>query len=87
MAALRRATKRSPQKSALTSVYLAMVAAGRVAPQPQLRALLVKKSSKSQSGVLVRSLHASCVALLRLLSHVLTLPRLSGDHGADVTVS
>jgi hypothetical protein len=60
MAALRRATKRSPQKSALTSVYLAMVAAGRVAPQPQLRALLVKKSSKSQSGVLVRPSHASC---------------------------
>ena len=54
MAALRRATKLTPQKSALTSVYLAMVAAGRLQPQPQLRALLVKKSSKSQSGVLVR---------------------------------
>ena len=53
MTALRRATKRCPQKSALTSVYLSMVASGRVPPQPQLRALLVKKSSKSQSGVLV----------------------------------
>lgn len=54
MTSLRRSTKRCPQKSALTSVYLSMVAAGRVPPQPQLRALLVKKSSKSQSGVLVR---------------------------------
>ena len=54
MTALRRATKLTPQKSALTSVYLSMVAAKRVAPQPLLRALLVKKSSKSQSGVLVR---------------------------------
>ena len=54
MTALRRATKLTPQKSALTSVYLSMVAARRVAPQPLLRSLLVKKSSKSQSGVLVR---------------------------------
>jgi hypothetical protein len=55
MTALRRATKISPQKSQLTFVYLSMVATGAVPPCPSLRALLVKKSSKSQSGVLVRT--------------------------------
>lgn len=54
MTALRRATKVTPQKSQVTAVYLAMLAAGRVEACPELRSLLVKKSSKSQSGVLVR---------------------------------
>jgi len=82
MTALRRATKRSPQKSALTSVYLAMVAAGRVPPQPQLRALLVKKGSKSQSGVLVRILFSF------VFSAVFDAARMfAGDHGFDVAFS
>jgi hypothetical protein len=60
MTALRRATKISPQKSQLTFVYLSMVASGAVPPCPSLRALLVKKQSKSQSGVLVRTQRAFC---------------------------
>ena len=54
MTALRRSTKCTPAKAQLTAVYVAMVARGEVPPSPSLRALLVKKQSKSQSGVLVR---------------------------------
>ena len=65
MTALRRKTKVTPQKAQLTAVYMSMLAAGRVPPSPALRALLVKKQSKSQSGVLVR---------LRTASHTLAKP-------------
>jgi hypothetical protein len=91
MTALRRATKISPQKSQLTFVYLSMVATGAVPPCPSLRALLVKKSSKSQSGVLVRlrafmpkTLRGGCTPRGRTLTAL--RPSFSGHHGADVAV-
>lgn len=52
---LRKATRIAPQKSQVTMVYLQMVAAGEVAADRELQALLVKKRSKSESGVLVRA--------------------------------
>ena len=44
----------TPQKAQLLAVYHAEVASKGVEPCQELQALLVKKSSKSQSGVLVR---------------------------------
>lgn len=44
----------TPQKSQLLHVYATLLARGAVGPHPALQQLLVKKSSKSQSGVLVR---------------------------------
>eukprot|EP00965_Chrysotila_dentata_P036621 1219028-Pleurochrysis_carterae.AAC.6 len=41
------------RKAQLLHVYMALVARGDIAPSPSLQRLLVKKSSKSQSGVLV----------------------------------
>lgn len=53
-AALRRATNVTPQKAQLLAIYHSLLAQGALQPCPDLQALLVKKSSKSQSGVLVR---------------------------------
>ena len=53
-AALRRATSVTPQKAQLLAVYHSLLAPGELQASPDLQALLVKKSSKSQSGVLVR---------------------------------
>ena len=69
MTALRRETHVAPQKSQLTYVYLSMVASGDVEPCAPLRALLVKKSSKSQSGVLVRKAAHQTLKCERWASH------------------
>ena len=42
-----------PRKSQLLHIYNKLVADGVLEPQPQLKKALVKKQSKSQSGVLV----------------------------------
>lgn len=56
----------TPQKAQLLAVYQSLVATGKLQACPELHALLVKKSSKSQSGVLVRA--PSCVTLSQPLS-------------------
>lgn len=53
-ARLRRATHVTPQKAQLHAVLLRLVGAGALPLAPALQALLVKKGSKSQSGVLAR---------------------------------
>lgn len=74
-ARLRRETKVTPHKNQLTAVLAQMTAGGEVPHTPWLQALLVKKSSKSQSGVLARSalwvpLHLAFSVCLSLVCRV-----------------
>ena len=56
--AIRQRFKRIPKKSQLLHVYLGLVSQGKVAPHAPMQDLLVKKSGKSQSGVLVITVRA-----------------------------
>ena len=53
LAVLRRRHRFMPRKASLLHVYRQLVGAGELAPCAALEPLLVKKSAKSQSGVLV----------------------------------
>ena len=84
---LRKATRIAPQKSQVMMVYLQMVSAGEVQPCRELQALLVKKPSKSESGVLVcnsRRAPAAAASALPLLCCCRSPAEAApGDHGAD----